>query len=274
MPHGTIQLMLLENLWIFYACRTVNLDDEHIIHENITSQHEEVADPITEVKIASEMDEQSIPALLSLPAYLDINHTQPPRRLMVNGFSFDANWQNLSRQGGFHSLDMRGGSKTSKRYRSPTQFRCGPLSLSGSICQMINDIPAIYSYIPLRWFYTILSDEPSGSAWGGIGKNKACRMEQFHNLQGLFSIQVDWYPLASWIIWFFSSTSPTLIRHSAQKARKESNWSLSKVKSVCPLSFSPFVPFARLSDFHKIVKWIYEPKNERNSKAGKAQRGE
>lgn len=83
--------------------------------------------------------------------------------------------------------------------------------------------------------------------------------------------QVNWNSLWSWIISFFSSTSPTLIRHSAQKARKESNWSLSKVKSVCPLSLAPFVPFARLSDFHKIVKWIYEPESGRNREAGKAQ---
>lgn len=83
------------------------------------------------------------------------------------------------------------------------------------------------------------------------------------------SNQVDWYPLESWIISFFSSTLPTLIRHSAQKARQESNWSLSKVKSVCPLSFSPFVPSARLSDFHKIVKWIYEPRTGETEKLEK-----
>lgn len=197
---------------------------------------------------------------------------------MMNAFPSDVNCRNLSQsQGGFHSSDMRG-SKTSKRYLVlRLNSDAGHFPSLGSICQMINDIPAIYSYIPLRWFYTILSDGPNGSAWGGIGKNKACRMEQYRNLEGLFRIPIQPSGLISTgklNNFIFSSTLPKLIRHSARKARQESNWSLSQVKSVCPLSFALFVPSARLSDFHKIVKWIYEPKTERNRIAGKAQREE
>lgn len=143
-------------------------------------------------------------------------------------------------------------------------------SFSGSICQMINDIPAIYSYIPLRWFYTQFYQMKRAVLPGELSeKTKPVDWNSFTISEGRSDSPVDWYPLASWIIPFFSSTLPTLIRHSAQKPRKESNWSLSKVKSVCPLSLAPFVPFARLSDFHKIVKWIYEPKTRETEKLGK-----
>lgn len=64
---------------------------------------------MTEVQIASDIDEQSIPAMLSLPAFFDINHAEPSRKVNDERFSgpSDVNWQNLSQsQGGFRSSDM------------------------------------------------------------------------------------------------------------------------------------------------------------------------
>lgn len=157
------------------------------------------------------------------------------------------------------------GKTTQKRVGSDisTRFRYGQ---AHSIRQMINDIRLFMLSSPFHLtqiYQTTQTIRPGPNSLSHALKQQKLTDEiekrtskGFHSTPFTFHAHKRLFVIARDEQFHFSAfTSDNNIWALFKKALKKSSWSLSKVKSVCP-----FFALCSLSDFHKIVSWIYEYK--------------